>query len=263
MTSSPTSLVAGSGPIGWHPGDPAPEPLPVPSEEEVVRYWIGERPVVSVICPTYQHAGFIEAALRGFLAQRTDFPFEVIVRDDGSTDGTADIVHSYSLQFPNIIRPILEPVNTRGSVSAHQALVDRARGEFIAHCDGDDYWLDTGKLATQVASLRANPWAVLSHHQSMVVRAGRIHKVRKLKPEWCRNITQPELRRGARVLGNTIVYRNIAISMPPRRPGLRNSDLLRRVLIAEHGGAVYEPHLLPAIYREHPGGMWSSLDDRE
>lgn len=247
---------------GFRIGDPAPEPPPPLSEHELISSWSGDYPVVSIVCATYGHVEFIRTALHGFLCQRTEFPFEILVRDDGSLDGTADVVAEFAARYPRVVRATLEPENTRGTASAHGSLVERAKGRYIAHCDGDDYWLDPTKLATQVRALEANPWAVLAHHQSLVVADGRVRKTGKLKADARRDLTQRELRNGARVLGNTIVYRNVPVAMPPRREGMRNGDLLRRVLLAEHGGAVYCPDLLPAVYREHPGGMWSTLDDR-
>ena len=64
-------------------------------------------PVVSILCTTYNHEAFIREALEGFLAQRTSFPFEVVVHDDASKDRTADIIREVAAQHPDIIRPIL------------------------------------------------------------------------------------------------------------------------------------------------------------
>ena len=129
-----------SGPV-YRVGDPAPAPLPRRSEAEVMSRWQGDKPVVSIRCATYQHVDFIEDALRGFLGQETDFPFEILVRDDASTDGTADIVRDYAERYPNIIRAVLETENRYPEVKAGQVLGPMVRGEFIAACEGDDYWI--------------------------------------------------------------------------------------------------------------------------
>ena len=100
------------------------------------------QPVVSICCPTYNHVNYIEAAICGFLAQETTFPFEIIVRDDASTDGTAEIVRQYSRRYPNIIRAVIEKENqlNKGVRPIH-VWPSLATGEFIALCEGDDFWV--------------------------------------------------------------------------------------------------------------------------
>ena len=65
-----------------------------------------EKPLVSVCCLAYNHAPYIRDCLEGFLMQQTDFPFEVLIHDDASTDGTADIIREYEAKYPEIIKPI-------------------------------------------------------------------------------------------------------------------------------------------------------------
>ena len=67
--------------------------------------------LVSIGCITYNHEKYIEDCLKGFLCQRTDFPFEILIHDDASTDGTADIIRSYAKKYPDIIKPIYQTEN--------------------------------------------------------------------------------------------------------------------------------------------------------
>jgi glycosyltransferase involved in cell wall biosynthesis len=149
-----------------------PKPLSPLPEDQLTRGWpTRSEPVVSVVCATYNHAPFIRDALDGFLAQETDFPFEVVVRDDASTDGTADIVREYAARYPKVIRAILEPANTFGKGrSPLTEMLRHARGEFIANCEGDDYWTHHRKLAIQVAALRERPASALCFHPVHVLR---------------------------------------------------------------------------------------------
>ena len=62
--------------------------------------------LVTVICLTYNHAAYIRDALDGFVAQQTDFRFEVIVHDDASDDGTQDIIREYRRKYPELIHPV-------------------------------------------------------------------------------------------------------------------------------------------------------------
>lgn len=85
----------------------------LPSEEEIMRKWIGDndKPVASVICITYNHELYVEDAIRGFLIQKTTFPFEIIIHDDASSDRTAEIIMNYANKYPKIIKPILQKEN--------------------------------------------------------------------------------------------------------------------------------------------------------
>ena len=111
-----------------------------------------DRPFVLVRCMTYNHEKYIEDALKGFVIQKTDFPFLAVVIDDCSTDGTADIVRRYEAQYPDIIKGIYLPHNfrSRGEDKRpyYQEYVDKAT--YWAECEGDDYWTDPLKLQKQV-----------------------------------------------------------------------------------------------------------------
>lgn len=114
-------------------------------------------PTVSVCCTAFNHENYITQAIESFLMQETNFPFEVIVRDDCSTDKTADIIREYSKQYPNIIKPILEVENQysqgkEGSIK----LVKKSDAKYIALCEGDDYWISPLKLQKQIDLLESN-----------------------------------------------------------------------------------------------------------
>ncbi len=135
-----------------------------PDEAEVTARWHGEVPVVSVLCHAYNQRAYIEEALAGILCQRTDFPFEVILRDDASTDGTREVLQACAARYPRLVRLVLEPENRyRQGVKPVAATYPLARGEFIAMCEGDDRWLAADKLQAQVAFLRAAPDCGLVH----------------------------------------------------------------------------------------------------
>jgi glycosyltransferase involved in cell wall biosynthesis len=138
--------------------------FPPASEAEIMKSWEGMRqPVVSICCPTYNHVNYIEAAICGLLAQETTFPFEVIVRDDASTDGTTEIVREYSRRYPNIVRAVIEEKNQfKKGIRAVYSWPSLATGEFIALCEGDDFWISPTKLQRQFELLQKHPEAVMS-----------------------------------------------------------------------------------------------------
>lgn len=127
------------------------EPL---SEDEIFANWIGDEnfPLVSICCTTYNHENYITYALNGFLSQVTSFPFEILLHDDASTDGTRQIVEQYVKKYPRIIKPIFQVENqySKGKKVSFEFNFPRATGKYIAFCEGDDYWIDKDKLSKQV-----------------------------------------------------------------------------------------------------------------
>jgi len=136
----------------------------IKTEAEIMRAWGDLRdPLVSICCATFNQADFIEDALRSFLAQETSFPFEIVIRDDASTDGTSEIVKDYVSRYPNIIRAVVETENQFSkAIRALHVWPYLARGRFIALCEGDDFWLSPHKLQRQVNLLDRYPEAVMS-----------------------------------------------------------------------------------------------------
>jgi glycosyltransferase involved in cell wall biosynthesis len=119
---------------------------------------MNENIVVSICCQTYNHVNYIEKCLEGFLMQKTDFKFEVLLRDDASTDGTTQIVKKYSDKYPDIINPLIYNENQfQKGISPFRDNVKRAKSKYIAICEGDDYWTDPLKLQKQVDFLDGNP----------------------------------------------------------------------------------------------------------
>ena len=129
------------------------------TQEQIMQNWNGEIPLVSISCITYNHEPYIVQALDGFLMQKTSFPFEVLVHDDASTYRTADIIREYEKKFPEIIKPLYEEENQwiKGRRGSAEFNFPRAKGKYIALCEGDDYWIDENKLQMQVDFLEKNP----------------------------------------------------------------------------------------------------------
>lgn len=129
----------------------------IPSEPEIMAGWRGDfgRPIVTVLCSTYNQDIYIEDAIRGILIQKTDFPFEVIIHDDASTDRTAEIVLEYAKRYPNLIKPILQKENQHKLGNKPSSLsLPSAKGDYIAWCEGDDFWIKKDKLCKQLEAAR-------------------------------------------------------------------------------------------------------------
>jgi len=135
------------------------------TEQEIMKYWTARKnPVASICCTTYNHEKYISDAIDGFLIQETLFPFEIIIRDDCSTDNTANIIKTYVEKYPNIIKVIFETENQYSKgIRPMSVVFEKATGEYFALCEGDDYWTDPSKLQEQVTFLEKNPDHGLVH----------------------------------------------------------------------------------------------------
>ena len=119
-----------------------------------------EFPLVSICVQTYQHAPYIAECLEGLLKQKTTFPYEIILGEDESNDGTRDICKAYAKKYPEIIRLFLrrreDVIYINGNATGRYNFIQNlrtARGKYIALCEGDDYWTDPLKLQKQVIFL--------------------------------------------------------------------------------------------------------------
>ena len=131
------------------------------TQEQIMENWRVDNantPLVSIKCMTFNHEKYISQALDGFLMQKTNFPFEVLVHDDASTDKTADIIREYEAKFPKIVKGIYEIENqwSKGNGAHHVKMDAEIKGKYIAFCEGDDYWIDENKLQMQVDFLENN-----------------------------------------------------------------------------------------------------------
>lgn len=124
-------------------------------------------PTVSVCVVTYNQVAYIGACLQSVVDQVCDFPIEIIVGDDGSTDGTTAIVQAFAKRHPERITAAIRAHNL-GSAANHLATYAAARGRYIAHLDGDDC-MAPGKLQHQVQALQQHPDCVLCTHDMAVI----------------------------------------------------------------------------------------------
>lgn len=123
---------------------------------------LAPQPLVSVIMLTYRHARYLSQAIEGVLAQRTSFAIELLIADDASPDDTMDIVRQRQHERPDVIRGI----HGRENIGAFRNGIRASgfvRGQFVAYCEGDDYWTDPNKLQMQIDWLERNPQAGAVH----------------------------------------------------------------------------------------------------
>ena len=124
---------------------------------------------VSVYCLVYNHAKYLRSALDGFVNQKTDFDYEVIVHDDASTDESSKIIREYETNYPNIIKGIYQTVNqySLGIDIVEKFILPKLQGDYIAVCEGDDYWIDEHKLQKQYDFLETHPEYIACVHNTI------------------------------------------------------------------------------------------------
>ncbi len=113
-------------------------------------------PLVSVKMITYNHASYIAQAIEGVLRQKTAFPFELVIGEDCSTDGTRQIVFEYQEKYPDVIRVIASNKNVGMNPNGYRTM-KACRGKYIAFCEGDDYWHSPDKLQKQADHMESHP----------------------------------------------------------------------------------------------------------
>lgn len=242
--------------------------LPLPTEEEVTANWSGSfaRPVVSIVCITYNQQLYIEDAIRGFLIQETVFPFEVLIHDDASTDDTAAIVRKYQSRYPNIIRAIVQYENQYSKGVKVTSLVSSlANGKYLALCEGDDFWIDKRKLAIQVQALRSNPNHKICFHRCLDSSSG-IDGLKKKVRDFLWYPRRPcvvsanvvAVGDGGYVPTASLMVDRLSYSnFPQWYDDCPVGDYFLQVLCADPLGAIFVPQRM-CFYRVFSVGSWSS-----
>ena len=136
-------------------------------------------PFVSIICTVFNKEPWLKKTIDSFLAQQTEFSFEIILVDDASSDGSRSIIQDYQANYPDLIRAFYQNEN-QGIAKTWVAICKEARGQYIARCDGDDFWIDPLKLQKQVDLLASRPdcrWSntdfdIYDEHGNFVSKAG-------------------------------------------------------------------------------------------
>ena len=193
------------------------------TEDEISGRWRSREPLVSILCATYNQQDFIFRAIEGMLKQKTDFPFEIPIRDDASTDETPSILRRFQETFPSIVKVYFEKVNRNHQTSAYDVLIPQARGKFVATCGGYDYWTDTSKLQVQAEALQANPDAIAAFHR---VDTWDETTQSFIQPTYrtLRNYSQSEWLRDPSLPSQSLLFRNVVPAYPSEFPRIANTD---------------------------------------
>ncbi|MCU7795557.1 MAG: glycosyltransferase [Candidatus Thiodiazotropha sp. (ex Myrtea spinifera)] len=236
--------------------------MSLPTEEEIVASWETgyKKPVVSILCLTFNQITYLQDALRGFLIQKTTFPFEVILHDDASTDGTKEIVQEYSSRYPGIIKPIIQ-TNNQYSQGKKPSLVSfpHASGDYIALCEGDDFWISSNKLEMQVELASQYLDCHLICHSALCLdQSGeyRHYKTGTSKKVW---LIADFIEAGgeATPTASLLLHRSVFEGLPHWFQSAPVGDFFLQVLAASAGGRALFINKPLSVYRVNSTGSWS------
>lgn len=236
------------------------------TENEVQKLWQNNTYLVSICCLVFNHGKYIEKALQGFLLQETNFPFEILIHDDASSDESTSIIREYASNYPNIIYPILQTENQHSKLGGRinfRFNFPRAKGKYIAICEGDDYWIDSKKLQKQVDFLEKNPNYSLCFHSVKVFSENQqkfvIDKITKEVPT---TTNLSNLAEGNFIHTPSVVLNKSVINgLPDWLKGVPIGDY-PLWCIAALEGKIYKISDEMAVYRIHEKGMMSNYKNK-
>lgn len=225
---------------------------------------MGTNVKVSIDCITYNHEPYIADAIESFLMQKTDFEFEILIHDDASTDATAEIIRSYEKKHPELIKPIYQTENqySKGATLG-RFNEERAKGKYLAVCEGDDYWTDPYKLQKQIDYMEAHPECSMCVHAADRVSAVSKKAISSVRPaNENRKLTVEEIIEGGGgfIATNSIVFVKDKISDYPAF--YLNSPIgdYPLVIHAALQGIVYYMDDNMSAYRVGVSGSWTQKE---
>jgi glycosyltransferase involved in cell wall biosynthesis len=226
-------------------------------------------PLVSISCITYNHEKYIAQALDGFLLQQTSFPIEILIYDDASTDNTQKIIRGYETKYPDIIRTIYQKENqyskgVRGIAGRFN--FSRARGKYIALCEGDDYWTEPLKLQKQVDFLEKNPdFSMCSHEVETIYEADWIGTKKERFNQSIQVAGFKDILDNHFIPTNSLIFRNGLIKKWPGWVSSKNmisGDIPLELMLAYHGKSYFSNEKM-AVKRINGGGLTANNIRRE
>ena len=222
-------------------------------------------PLVSIICPAYNHEAFIKQALDGFLMQKTNFLFEILVHDDASTDNTKSILLEYEMKYPDRFNNIYQKENqfSKNIILPTINLLASSKGKYIACCEGDDYWTDPFKLQKQVDFLESNNEFTICWTKYLIQKNDTLSK-----PDW-ENILSFKDHHIINFDNFSKPYNTYTLTTVFRRKCIINElyknykyfkdNSLYAICMSKGKGAILD--FYSGVYRMHTGGIYSATNE--
>lgn len=233
-------------------------PLP---EKEIIKKWDSEEVFVSVICCTYNQEKYIEDTILGVLCQDTPYRYEFIIHDDCSTDSTSEIIKKYADNYPKIIKHIIPAKNVysqglKPSINAFPFSI----GNYIALCEGDDFWVDDKKIKKQVDILEERKDIDICFSAAYTLEPDGKENIiaRYNKNIFVASLSEVIRQGGAYMPTASLLFRrNVAVEFKKYFEKAPVGDYYYQILGSISNGAVYLPDIT-CVYRINALGSWSS-----
>lgn len=234
-----------------------------------------QKTVVSICCLVYNHEKYLRKCLDGFVMQKTNFIFEVLIHDDASTDRSPEIIREYTKRYPNLFKPIYQKENQHSKRIRISCTFQypRAQGKYLALCEGDDYWTDPLKLQKQYDAMEANPEASFCAHRVRCVtetgeRMEQTYPKDELnsyysKDEWIRMMLKPRYPlHTSSYFFKTAIIKDKLDRMPSFYIKSPVGDVPLMLLAATEGSLIYIDEEM-SCYRKGSIGSWTSRNTTE
>ncbi len=222
-------------------------------------------PVVTTVVLTYDHAPYIAKAIKGALAQRGRFVHDILVADNGSTDGTWDTVQGFAREHPGRIRVVRNAENIGISGNFRKA-ISLARGQYVCILEGDDYWCSASKIGKQVHYLEKNPDCSMVFSRTRTLKAGKpgLLEYQDRLPEKLRGEDLASINEGSVIanFSSSMFRRDRIASLPDTLYEGRISEVSLPFYLERFGPIGYISEAL-SVYRIHPGGSFSGASRLE
>ncbi|MGL4629652.1 MAG: glycosyltransferase family 2 protein [Leadbetterella sp.] len=214
-------------------------------------------PLVSVHLLTYNHVKFIAQSIESVVAQKTDFPFEIIIGDDCSKDGTSAIVDEYQARYPDLIKVVRGPQN-QGPQPNSIRILENCRGKYMAALEGDDFWIDPYKLQKQADFMESHPEFAICFTNSRVDFFEGNQESYFINEGIEKDVfTIDDLIKDHEVwfMGTATLFyvKSTIFPIQPWFPKTKSGDIPMIMLSARHGKIKYLPDVT-AVYRRHAEG---------
>ncbi len=217
------------------------------------------RPMVSVVMIAYNNARHITSAIEGVIRQKTDFPIELLISDDASTDSTREIIRHYASLYPDIVKPHYNESNL-GIQRNYLSVFPFVNGKYMAMCDADDYWCCHTKLARQVEYMESHPECAITFHR--VINLFEPSRAKSLSSCAPINLQASDLARANLITNMSVLYRRELVDLRQLPGWLAEIKLLdygMHMLYAAHGSIHFFRRPM-GVYRQWEKGAWSNTN---
>ncbi len=227
-------------------------------------------PLLTVCITTYNHEKYVKHAIESVLRQETDFPFNVVIGEDDSSDNTRQIVKAFKERYPERITLLLnqrsDVIYVNGRATGRWNFVQTlssATGKYVAFLEGDDYWTDPLKLQKQVTFLESHSeYSLCGHLVATIDSVGNPHDEQLCSGEQCADVLHlRDALLSTPMHPNSWVFRNFDLKGHPAYPRLLRTpagdNVLALMLLGQGKGHCIREYC--SVYRQHSGGAWSTL----